>query len=97
MSNRDDQFTGFGRAVIMRLLALRDGWIDFNEWDKEEIEEYGAIVAQAAYDLVMHTFERVDSSIYKRWMSGESLPLFDALVESIPDMEELPEETGNDA
>lgn len=68
MSNRDKQFAGFGRAVIMRMLAVRDGWIDFNEWDKEEIEEYSAIVAQAASELVMHTLRSVvrnDSGAWK--------------------------------
>jgi hypothetical protein len=89
MSN-NTQFAGFGHAVIARMLSLRGGWIDFNEWDTEEIEEYSAIVAQAGYDLAMHAFESADPGILKRWMQGESLPLFDALVESVSDM---PEET----
>lgn len=52
--SREEQFKGFGHAVIKRLLVLRDGWIDFNEDDEEAIDEYGSAVAQAAYDLVCH-------------------------------------------
>lgn len=80
--SREDQFKGFGRAVIMRLLALREGWIDFNEWDKDEIEEYGAIIADAAYLLAYYVLEMAEIDLCGG-IPGE-------ILEKVPDMPVLP-------
>lgn len=81
MANRDTQFAGFAKAVIVRMLEQRNGWIDFNEYDTEDVAEYSAIVARAAYDLVEHVMAFQQTEEY-----GD--------IDAIPDLPVLPEEKG---
>lgn len=84
MSNtpRATQFTGFAHALLLEMLAQRQGeWIDFNSGDPSEIEEYSAIIARRAYDLVVHTIAHSTTDF--DWPTQ---------VTDIPDMTEFPKE-----
>lgn len=83
---KSEQFSGFGKAVIMRMLEQREGgWIDFNVDDPEAIAEYSAIVARAAYDIVFHALHFHEYSALYGTTTEEA-------VSVVPDMAELPEE-----
>jgi hypothetical protein len=91
MSKRDEQFAGFGRALIMRMLDQRgSGYIDFNVDNPEAIDEYSAIVARAAYDLVEHTLGFVPQLMN---VVPDAQHLRDVMPH-VPDLPELPEEQG---
>ena len=87
MSNtpRATQFTGFAHALLLEMLAQRQGeWIDFNSGDTSEIEEYSTIIARRAYDLVTHVLHITDDP--SKVMRPQQI------VERIPDMTEFPKE-----
>lgn len=88
MSQKDTQFAGFAKAVLIRMLEQRE-WLgmDFNRDDREEVEEYSAIIARAAYDLVQHTLLNVEHINLDRLAIAEH-------VARIPDMAALLEEKG---
>lgn len=84
---RDMQFKGFAKKLIEEMLAQRQGnWIDFNDWDHDEIEEYSQVIARRAYDLVEHTLS---------WTAHIDLDrlLPDEHATRIPDLTEWPEES----
>lgn len=87
MSNnaRDEQFAGFAKALLSKMLDHHDGWIDFNEDNPEEIEAYSEIIAHAAYDLSLHVLDHIEDG-------GMFAGLHERLLEDVPDMLELPEE-----
>jgi hypothetical protein len=81
---QDRQFAGFGRAVVEQMLALRNGWIDFNEDDQEQREEYSAIIAHSAYSLAYYVLERAEIDLLGAVPS--------TIIKNIPDLDVLPED-----
>ena len=87
-TTRATQFTGFAHALLLEMLAQRQGeWIDFNSGDSSEIEEYSAIIARRAYDLVVHTIGYSAGGSYEGNYLSTGNP-----TGGIPDMTEFPEE-----
>lgn len=81
MSNKDQQFSGFAKAVVDKIYGL----------DKTAFprilspEEAQIVLARAAYDLVAHTLDKVERINLDRLDIAEN-------VECIPDLPVLPQE-----
>jgi hypothetical protein len=86
--SRDTQFSQWAKAVLNRMLESRDrGWIDFNVWDQDEIEEYSTLLARAAYDLVSHVLLNTGPMMFDCFSHEEQ-------IAAIPDMPALSKEQG---
>lgn len=89
MSNtdRDTHFNSFAFELIKEMLAQRQGdWIDFNADDTEAIEEYSTIIAQRAYDLVVHALKEMNPTPYTYFDTPEEI-----IKNGVPDMLVLPD------
>lgn len=79
---RDTHFAGFATRVIEEMLQQGDVWIETTSDDWKE--QWQAVIAQRAYDLVHHTIESMSHIDLDRLDTNEH-------VERIPDMEAFPE------
>lgn len=86
-TDRDTRFIGFATLQLNELVQrhLDDIPRTYRFWEqmKEEIE---ILLAQRAYDLVMHTIGSLDAYAYDTAVSSS------ALIENVPDLVVLPSE-----
>jgi hypothetical protein len=86
LNKRDTQFQGFAKALWDELVQANSyGYIDVNE-DDDGIDptNYRQLLARRAYDLALHTTDKVRGTISRN-------PAF-VLEHNVPDLTELPEE-----
>jgi hypothetical protein len=86
--NRDKQFAGWAKATFTKMFHAKP--FDTQEVDQECEDIWEHVLARAGYDLVEHAIETADYSGIRGWIRGENIPLFHKVVQSVPDMIELP-------
>ena len=87
-NERNTHFAGFAKALWQELLAVDEGHIDisdYNRIDEEMMEQYRAIIARRAYDLVQHTILNIGPADLDMLTTEEC-------VQRVPDLTELPSE-----
>ncbi len=84
---RDTQFHDFAGLLLEEMLEQRKGdWINFNADDTEAFDEYSAIIARRAYDLVEHAISTMNPIAFQ--CSKDD----DEIIHAVPDLSAWPKE-----